>query len=100
MNFLIFGFHSRPNQTCQSLVLRKSGGVLACPQYLRGNLPLSDSKSDAVVKFYCREGISGTSSNAKDTILINKQPVSVGLMEVTIVDACRVFNERHTGASA
>ena len=98
--FLIFRFNSRQNQARWSLVLRKNEEVLAYSQCLRGNLPLSDAKFDAVVKFYCEDSISRMSSNAKDTILISKQPVSVRFMEMTILDAYRIFNERHPGAVA
>ena len=77
--------------------MKKSEGVLAYPQCLRGNLPLSDATFDAVIQFYCEDGISRVSSNAKDTILINKQPVPVRFMEMTVLDAYRIFNERHPG---
>jgi hypothetical protein len=40
------------------------------------------------------------SCNAKDTILINKQPVAVRFMEMTVLDAYRLFNERHPAAIA
>ncbi|CAF4281535.1 unnamed protein product [Rotaria sp. Silwood2] len=93
-------FNSGQNQARRSLVLRKNEGVLAYPQCLRGNLPLSDATFDAVVKFYCEDGISRVSSNAKDTILINKQPVPVRFMEMTVLDAYRIFNERHPEAVA
>ena len=43
--FLIFRFNSRQNQARRSLVLRKNEEVLAYPQCLRGNFPLSDANS-------------------------------------------------------
>ncbi|CAF4623453.1 unnamed protein product [Rotaria socialis] len=93
-------FNSGQNQARRSLVLRKNGGVLAYSQCLRGNLPLSDATFDAVVKFYCEDDISRVSSNVKDTILINKQPVPVRFMEMTVLDAYRIFNERQSDAVA
>ncbi|CAF1081291.1 unnamed protein product [Didymodactylos carnosus] len=90
-------FNSKQNQARRSVILRKSEGVLAYPQCLRGNLSLSDETFDVVVQFYCEDGISRVSSNAKDTILINKQPVPVRFMEMTVLDAYRIFNERYPG---
>ncbi len=72
--------------------------MLAYVQYLRGNNPLSDATIDAVVKFYCEDGISRTSSNSKDTIKINGQPVAVHFLEMTVLDAYPIFNERYPGA--
>ena len=70
---------------------------MAYPQCLRGNLPLFDVIFDTVIQFYCEDGISRVSSNPKDTILINKRPVPVRFMEMTVLDAYRIFNERHPG---
>jgi hypothetical protein len=72
--------------------------MLACPQCLRGNIPLSNSTIDAVVKFYCEDGISRASSNSKDKIKINGQTVAVYFLEMTVIDAYRIFNERFPGA--
>ena len=80
--------------------MRTNQGILAYPQCLRGNLSLSDATFDAVVKFYCEDSISRVSSNAKDTILIHKQPVPLRFMEMTVLDAYRLFNERHPGVIA
>lgn len=89
-------FKSKPNQARRSLVLRKNNGVLAYPQCLRGsNRPLSDSTIDAVVNFYREDGISRTSSNSKDTIKINGQSVAIRFLEMTVLDAYHIFNERH-----
>ena len=85
---------SKPNQARRSLNLRINQGMLAYPQCLRGNAPLSDATIDSVVKFYCEDGISRVSSNAKDTIQINKKPVAIRFMEMTVLDAYRLFNER------
>ncbi|CAF1500343.1 unnamed protein product [Adineta ricciae] len=93
-------FQSKPNQARRSRFLRKNNGVLAYPQCLRGNMSLPDSTIDAVVKFYCEDGISRMSSNSKDTIKINGQPVAVRFLEMTVLDAYQIFNERHPGAVA
>lgn len=100
MSFPLVRFASKQNQSRRSVVLKNNQGVLAYPQCLRGNLPLLDETVDAVVQFYCEDGISRVSSNAKDTILINKQRVPVRFMEMTVLDAYRIFNERHPGAIA
>ena len=74
--------------------------MLAYPQCLRGNIPLSDATIDSVAKFYCEDGISRTSSNFKDTIKIDRQPVAVRFLEMTILDTYRIFNERFPRAVA
>lgn len=51
-----------------------------------------------MVEFYREDGISRTSSNSKDTIKIDGQPVAVRFLEMTILDAYRIFNERFPGA--
>ncbi|CAF4875135.1 unnamed protein product [Rotaria sp. Silwood1] len=93
-------FNSKSNQARPSLVLRKNNGILAYPQCLRGNIPLSDSTIDAVVNFYREDGISRTSSNSKDTIKIKGQPVAVRFLEMSVLDAYHIFNERHPGTVA
>ncbi|CAF4657939.1 unnamed protein product, partial [Rotaria socialis] len=98
---LISTFNSKPNQARRLLVLRINNGILAYPQCIRGNnRPLSDSTIDAVVKFYREDGISRTSSNSKDTIKIDGQPVAVRFLEMTLLDAYHIFDERHPGAVA
>ncbi|CAF2736002.1 unnamed protein product, partial [Rotaria sp. Silwood2] len=80
-------FQSKQSQARRSLILRKNEGVLAYPQCLRGNPHLSDATIDAVVQFYCEDGISRVSSNSKDTIQVNKKRVPVRFMEMTVLDA-------------
>lgn len=50
--------------------------------------------------FYCEDGISRTSSNSKDTMKINGQQVAVRFLEMTVLNAYQMFNERHLGAVA
>lgn len=71
--------------------------MLAYPQCLRGNIPLPDATIDTIFNFYSEDGISRVSSNSKDTMKINGQPVAVRFMEITILDAYRTFNERFPG---
>lgn len=71
--------------------------MLAYPQCLRGNASLSAATVDAVMKLYCEDGISRVSSNAKDTIRVNKKPGAIRFMEMTVSDALRLFNERFLG---
>ena len=84
----------------RSLVLRKDKGMLAYPQCLRGNIPLSDATIDTVFKFYREDGISRVSSNSKDTTKVNGQAVAVRFMEMTVLDAYQIFSERFPGAVA
>jgi hypothetical protein len=92
--FFIVRFNSKQNQARRSLVLRETEGALVYPQCLRENPSFSDQTIDAVVKFYLKDGISRVSSNSKDTIQINKKTVAVRFMEISILDAFRIFNER------
>ena len=61
-------------------------------------MSLSDDTIDEVVRFYSEDGISRVSSNSKDAIQINKQPVPVRFMEMTVLDAFRIFDDRSPGA--
>ena len=61
---------------------------------------MSDATIASVAKFYCEDEISRTSSNSKDTIKINMQPVAVRFLETTVLDAYRIFNERFPRAVA
>jgi hypothetical protein len=58
---------------------------------------LSDEKINNVVRFYSEDGISRVSSNSKDAIQINKQSVPVRFMEMTVLDAFRIFDDRFPG---
>ena len=72
--------------------------MLAYPQCLRGNIPISDDTVNTVFEFYREDGISRVSSNSKDTVKIEGQATAVRFMEVTVLDAYRMFNERFPGA--
>jgi hypothetical protein len=74
--------------------------MLAYPQCLRGNIPLSDATIGTVFKFCCEDCISRVSSNSKDTTKINGQAVAVRFMEMTVLDAYGIFNERFPRAVA
>jgi hypothetical protein len=93
-------FDSNQSQARRSITLRRNDGTLAYAQCFRGNVSLSYDTIDNVVRFYSEDGISRVSSNSKDAILINKQPVSVRFMEMTVLDAFRIFDDRFPGAVA
>lgn len=61
-------------------------------------MSLSDDTVNKVFQFYSEDGISRVSSNSKDAIQINKQPVAVRFMEMTVLDAFRIFDDRFPGA--
>ncbi|CAF1125124.1 unnamed protein product [Adineta ricciae] len=83
------------------LFFEKNSGILAYPQCLRGtNRALSDSTIDEVVKFYREDGISRILSNSEDTIKIDGQSVAVRFLEMTVLNAYRIFNEQHPGPVA
>lgn len=74
--------------------LRENDGILAFPQYLRGNAAISDEMVNTVVAFYQEDGISRMTANSKEVIKINQRPVPVRFMEMTVLDAFREFNKR------
>ena len=96
-HFFCIRFSSNQSQARRSLTLIGNDGALAYPQCLRGNPSLPQKTIDTVIKFYCEDGISRISSNSKDTLQINKTPVAVRFMEMTVLDAFRTFEERFPG---
>ena len=91
-------FDSKQNQARRSIALRRNYGTLTCLQCLRGNVYLSDDTIDNIVRFYSEDGINRVSSNSKDAIQINKQPFPVCFMEMTVLDAFWIFDDRFPGA--
>ena len=75
-------------------MLRRHEHVLAYPQYSTGNKPLPRNIIDTVIDFYREDGISRISSNSKDIIQINKNPISLRFMEMTVLEAFHIFQER------
>ena len=93
----VIRFESTQHQARQSLILLHNEGVLAVPQYFSGNPPISDDTITTIIDFYREDGISRVSSNSKDTIQINGITVSIRFMEMSVLDAFRLFNERFPG---
>jgi hypothetical protein len=75
-------------------MLRRHEHVLAYPQYAAGNKPLSRNTINTVIDFYREDGISRISPNSKDIIQINKNPISLRFMEMTVIEAFHIFQER------
>jgi hypothetical protein len=80
-------FGCTEHQSRQAILLKKSKGLLAYPDYFCGNKPLADDTVNLVKQFYLKDGISRASSRKKDIIHINKLPVPVRFMEITIREA-------------
>ncbi|CAF4573403.1 unnamed protein product, partial [Rotaria sp. Silwood2] len=85
------------HQARESLVLRENEGVLAFPQYFKGNTPISNDTITSIINFYREDGTSRVSSSSKDTIQINQNTVPIRYMEMSILDAFRIFDERSPG---
>ena len=99
--FLTFiRFQVKQSQGRRSLILRTDKRIWAYLQCSRGNIPLYDATIDTVFKFYREDGISRISASFKDTMEINGQAVAVRFIEMTVLDAYRIFNERFPGAVA
>jgi hypothetical protein len=95
--FFSIRFESTERHARQSVQLRGSGNVLAFPQYFRGNASLGEDAITTVAELYQEDGISRVSSNSKDVIQINGKTVAVRLIEMTVLNAFREFDQRHPG---
>ncbi|CAF3402296.1 unnamed protein product [Rotaria socialis] len=93
-------FESTEHQARQSLILRQNEGVLAVPQYFSGNPSISNDTITTIIDFYREEGVSRTSPNSKDTIQINRNTVPLRFMEMSVLDAFRLFDERFPNMAA
>jgi hypothetical protein len=67
------------------------------PQYFKGNVSISNDTITTIVEFYREDVISRMTSNSKDTIQINQDTVPIRYMEMSILDAFRIFDERFPG---
>ena len=94
---VLTSFKSTSHQTRQSLTLRQNEAVLAVPQYYSGNIPISNETVTTIVEFYREDDVSRVSSNSKDTIQINQDKVPIRFMEMTILDAFRLFDKCSPG---
>ena len=90
-------FQSTEHHARLAVQLRNNNNVLAFPQYFRGNAALSTETISSVVEFYQEDGISRSSTNSKDIVQINKKPVVLRFMEMTVLDAFQEFDSRHPG---
>ncbi|CAF3771436.1 unnamed protein product [Rotaria sp. Silwood1] len=90
-------FGSTQHQARQSLILWQNEGVLAFPQYFKGNTSISNDTITSIINFYREDGVSRVSSNSKDTIQINHNTVPIRYMEMSVLDAFRIFDERFPG---
>jgi hypothetical protein len=84
-------FDSTDHDARQAILLRREKGVLAFPEYSRGNKFLDDDTIQLVVQFYLQDGISRVSSNKKDVLKIKNESVAVRYLEMSIREALRQF---------
>lgn len=84
-------FDSTDSQARQAILLRDEKGVLAFPEYSRGNKFLENETIEQIVQFYLEDGISRVSSNTKDVLKIKNELVAVRYMEMTVGEALRKF---------
>ena len=88
-------FEASDHQARQSILLRRDRGVLAFPEYTRGNKFLDEDTVQSVVQFYLQDGVSRVSSNSKDVFKIKDELVPVRFMEMSIREALRKFYDDH-----
>ena len=84
-------FGCTENDARQAILLRREKGVLAHPQYCRGNKLLNDDTVQLVIQFYLPDGISRVSPNKKDVLKIKNESVAVRYLEMSIGEALRQF---------
>jgi hypothetical protein len=84
-------FNSSDHEARQAILLRREKGVLAFPEYSRGNKFLADDTIYLVVQFYLQDGISRVSPNKKDVLKINNEFVVVRFLEMSIQEALQKF---------
>ena len=88
-------FGASDHQARQSILLRRDRGVLAFPEYTRGNKFLDEDTVQSVVQFYLQDGVSRVSFNSKDVLKIKNELVPVRFMEMAIREALRKFYDDH-----
>lgn len=75
----------------QAILLRLKIGILAFPEYSRGNKFLDQDTVELIIEFYLQDGISRMSSNTKDVIKIKNELVTRRFTEMTVSEALRKF---------
>ena len=84
-------FGASDHQAWRSILLRRDRGVLAFPEYTRGNKFLDEDTVQSVIIFYLQDGVSRVSSNSKDVLKIKNELVPVRFMEMSIREALRMI---------
>lgn len=84
-------FKCSDHQARLALIVKKDHGLLSYPEYLHGNKPLNEELIDAVQRFYLQDGISRSSPRKKDMIQINRMPVPVRFMQMSVGEAHQQF---------
>ncbi|CAF1510399.1 unnamed protein product [Didymodactylos carnosus] len=83
-------FNATEAQARSAIELRSTTGILARPDYNRGNKPLESATVTAVIDFYSSDAVSRQSPNKKDTLLVKlgdtqeKRPVPDRFLTCTI----------------
>ena len=88
-------FGASDYQARQSILLRRDRGVLAFPEYTRGNKFLDEDAVQPMTQFYLQGGVSRVSSNSMDVLKIKNKLVPVRFMEMSIREASRKFDDDH-----
>jgi hypothetical protein len=78
-------------QAERSIQIREWFGVLHKLVDLRGNSPLDRQLAQEIIEFYEKDGVSRSSSNKKDIVHVQKQPVPIRFMCMTVREAYALF---------
>ena len=81
-------------QARRALEIRNSFGILETSTNFSGNHPIDPLLVDEIRSFYQDDGISRQTSNKKEVIHINKQPVPIRYMSMTVGQAFTFFLEK------
>jgi len=87
-------FNCNQWQARKALELRDAYGFLAKVTNFAGNLPLDPQLVDDIKNFYEEDGVSRQTANKKEVIHVNRQPIPIRYMSMTVGQAYSMFIEK------
>ena len=92
-NRIISFFSCNRYQAERSIQIRERFGVLHKAVDLRGNSPLDRQLALEIVEFYENDDVSRSSSNKKDMVHVQKRPLPIRFMCMTVREAYALFKQ-------
>lgn len=81
-------------QTRKAMEMRDSFGILAKPTNFSGNHPIDPLLAEEIRAFFQDDAISRQTSNKKEVIHVEKQPIPIRYMSMTVGQAYALFLEK------